>query len=103
MAFSLLRLDQARASSFSISSLNSLPGGSAAGSPCEEPVPLLALSSSGPSRNVAISAGVPAATSVGLTQGSWSGCDRQPESDQNSVDNCKTMLKTKERSGRYWA
>ena len=41
--------------------------------------------------------------SVGLTQGSRSGCDRQPESDQNSVDNCKTMLKTKERSGRYWA
>ena len=40
---------------------------------------------------------------VGLTQGSWSGCDRQPESDQNSVDNCKTMLKTKKRSGRYWA
>ena len=40
---------------------------------------------------------------VGLTQGLRSGCDRQPESDQNSVDNCKTMLKTKERSGRYWA
>jgi hypothetical protein len=40
---------------------------------------------------------------VGLTQGSRSGCDRQQESDQNSVDKSKTMLKTKERSGRYWA
>jgi hypothetical protein len=39
-----------------------------------------------------------ATISVGLTQGSRSGCDRQPESNQNSVDNCKTMLKTKERS-----
>ena len=41
--------------------------------------------------------------SVGLIQGLRSSCDRQPESNQNNVDNYKTMLKTKERSGRYWA
>ena len=64
MAFSLSRLDQARASSFSISFLNSLPDSSAAGSPYKEPASLLAPSSSGPSRNVAVSAEVPAATSL---------------------------------------
>ena len=59
----LSRLNQARASSLSISSLGSLPGGSAAGSPCEELASLLAPSS-GPSRNVAVLAGVPVAISL---------------------------------------
>ena len=62
--FSLSRLDRARASSLSISSLNSPPDGSAAGSPCEEPASLLAPSLSGPSCNVAVSEGVPVATSL---------------------------------------
>ena len=66
MAFSLSRLDRARASSLSISSLDSLSDGSAAGSSCKEPVSLLAPSplSLGLSRNVAVSARVPAATSL---------------------------------------
>jgi hypothetical protein len=65
-AFLLSRLDRVRASLLPISSLDSLPDGSAAGSPYEEPASLLAPSSSGLSRNVAVavSAGVPAATSL---------------------------------------
>ena len=62
--FLLSRLDRARASLLSLLSLDSPPDGSAAGSPCEEPASLLAPSSSGPSRNIAVSAGVPAAISL---------------------------------------
>ena len=62
--FLLSRLNRARASLLSISSLDSLPDGSTAGSPYEEPASLLTPLSSRPSHNVAISAGVPAATSL---------------------------------------
>ena len=62
--FSLSRLDRARASSLSISSLDSPPDGSAMGSQCEEPASLLASSSSGPSYNIAVFAEVPAAISL---------------------------------------
>ena len=62
--FSLSRLDRARASLFSILSLDSLPDSFAVDSLYEEPVLLLASSLSGLSHNVVVSAGVLAVISL---------------------------------------